>query len=265
MRGAVVAIAVAACSAKPAAKDAPGEPTKPAPTDAMVGMELRELSGPPTDVIDGVVRAHEGELRACFASGLASWPVSGGAVIVDFTVAPDGTVGGVSITGGELARDPIAPCVTAAVAALHFAASDEATPVSFSFRFWSGSGSTPKPTAKPPPVDIRLEAQVAFHPASGPRIEAIDRVIRARSGIWRACYQRAVSLDPTVSGTLTASLTIGADGGVVAAEKIDGTFTNDGLVACMTRNLQRLHFPAGTATPQRYRFEFTTTTHAPSW
>ena len=72
--------------------------------------------------------------------------------------------------------------------------------------------------------------------------ESISRVVRARAGIYRACYQKELNRDPSLQGRLIARVTIGADG-IVSDVGMAGNQMN-GTRSCIEQNLRRLRFPA---------------------
>jgi hypothetical protein len=88
-------------------------------------------------------------------------------------------------------------------------------------------------TVKPPTVDDELDKK------------AIDDIVRANSGLFRACYQRQLDRGhPDLAGDIVTKFVIGGDGVVKSAVVIGGTLHNDDVAACVTRNLMPLHFPA---------------------
>lgn len=72
--------------------------------------------------------------------------------------------------------------------------------------------------------------------------EEVDRVVRSRAGVYRACYQRALARNPSLLGKLVARLTIGPDG-VVIGVALSGSPMDD-VQPCVESNLRRLRFPA---------------------
>ena len=76
--------------------------------------------------------------------------------------------------------------------------------------------------------------------------EEINRVVKARAGIFRACYQtRAQPLAGHRRQARSSHFTIGGDG-VVKSAKIGGgsTLRNDAVESCVKSNIMRLKFPA---------------------
>ena len=70
--------------------------------------------------------------------------------------------------------------------------------------------------------------------------DEVSRVVRARQGIWRACYQKELNRTPTLKGTLNVSFEIGADGAVTSAT---GAGVSDAVRTCVSANFMRLEFP----------------------
>jgi hypothetical protein len=73
------------------------------------------------------------------------------------------------------------------------------------------------------------------------------RVIRARAGLYRACYQHALARDPGLKSglTLAVQLRIVADGTVTNTTKLTtgSTMKNVAIESCIADNLKRLRFP----------------------
>ena len=74
--------------------------------------------------------------------------------------------------------------------------------------------------------------------------ESIDRVVRARVGIYRACYQKELDRNPTLQGQLVAQVTIGPDGTVTGVALRGAGGAMDPTSSCLDANLRRLRFAA---------------------
>jgi len=72
--------------------------------------------------------------------------------------------------------------------------------------------------------------------------ETIDRVVLARAGVFRACYQRELNRDPSLQGRMVGRVTIGTDGAVTNVAMAGQQMNQVG--ACVSANLARLRFPA---------------------
>ena len=107
--------------------------------------------------------------------------------------------------------------------------------------------------------------QVAFaEPAGdfgGLTAEEIDRVVKARAGVFRACYQKELNHTPGLGGKLVIHFKIGGDGVVQAGNtsSVSGsTLRNDAVEQCVKSNVNRLKFPAkGGIANVNYPFVFT--------
>jgi hypothetical protein len=71
----------------------------------------------------------------------------------------------------------------------------------------------------------------------------VDRVVKARAGVLRACYERALTTTPELAGELAATIAIGADG-VVREVKTAGALAKSELATCVGNQLRRIRFPA---------------------
>jgi hypothetical protein len=74
----------------------------------------------------------------------------------------------------------------------------------------------------------------------------IDRVVKSRSGLMKACYQRELNRAPGLGGTLVVTFRIKADGTVQSARVVPGksTLRNSSVESCVTRQITGLKFPA---------------------
>jgi hypothetical protein len=95
------------------------------------------------------------------------------------------------------------------------------------------------------PVERRVEA--GSEPVDGALTSRqIDRVIKSRAGVLRACYEKQLAKQPELAGKVTVAFTIAKDGAVAKAE-IDreaSTLHDDMVEACVLRQFGKLRFPA---------------------
>jgi hypothetical protein len=91
--------------------------------------------------------------------------------------------------------------------------------------------------------------------------EEIDRVVKARAGVFRACYQKELNHTPGIGGKLVIHFKIGGDGVVQSGNTgaVSGTtLHNDAVEQCVKSNVNRLKFPAkGGIANVNYPFVFT--------
>jgi hypothetical protein len=74
--------------------------------------------------------------------------------------------------------------------------------------------------------------------------EEINRIVKARGPVFRACYQRELNRSPNISGKLIIRFKIDGKGVVQAASLGGGTLSNAAVTDCVTSNVMRLKFPA---------------------
>jgi outer membrane biosynthesis protein TonB len=74
--------------------------------------------------------------------------------------------------------------------------------------------------------------------------EEIDRVVRSRAGVFRACYQKELNRSPGIGGKMVIHFVISGDGTVKSANGAGGSLKNEAVESCVTNNIMRLHFPA---------------------
>lgn len=86
----------------------------------------------------------------------------------------------------------------------------------------------------------------------------IDKVVRAKSGLLKACYQRELNRSPGIGGKLVVNFVIAADGTVkssrVSPDK--STLRNAAVEACVKSQIARLKFPAKGGGVVNYPFVF---------
>ena len=80
-------------------------------------------------------------------------------------------------------------------------------------------------------------------PGQGLSPEQISRVVRARSGAFRACYESAASRDPKLAGGITVSFTVSPSGSVTARIS-NSSLGNARVESCVLRMFNRLRFPS---------------------
>jgi len=103
--------------------------------------------------------------------------------------------------------------------------------------------------AKPPCGTGMKEVKVALSDPEGDfgglTAEEINRVVKARAGVFRACYQHELNRSPGLGGKLVVHFVIGGDGAVKSAKTAGGSsLRNDDVENCVTSNIMRLKFPA---------------------
>lgn len=86
----------------------------------------------------------------------------------------------------------------------------------------------------------------------------IDRVVRSRQGLIRACYQRELNRSRGLGGKLVVSFRILATGAVQSARVDVGksSLRNKSVESCVVRQIQRLKFPAKGGGVVNYPFVF---------
>src|SRR5690606_7168164 len=80
----------------------------------------------------------------------------------------------------------------------------------------------------------QLAAGGGAAPGQGLSAERIARVVRARSGAFRACYESAAARDPKLQGGITVSFTVSPAGGVTA-RIASSSLENPRVESCVLR------------------------------
>ena len=108
-----------------------------------------------------------------------------------------------------------------------------------------GGGTCAKPPCGTSPKEVKVVLQDAEGDFGGLTAEEINRVVKARAGIFRACYQAELNRSPGLGGKLIVSFQIGGDG-IVKSAKVSGgsSMRNASVEGCVKSNIMRLKFPA---------------------
>jgi outer membrane biosynthesis protein TonB len=108
-----------------------------------------------------------------------------------------------------------------------------------------GGGTCAKPPCGTAPKEVKVSLQDPEGDFGGLTAEEINRVVKARAGIFRACYQAELNRNPTLGGKLIVSFQIGGDG-IVKSSKISSgsSMRNESVEGCVKSNIMRLKFPA---------------------
>jgi hypothetical protein len=108
-----------------------------------------------------------------------------------------------------------------------------------------GGGTCAKPPCGTTPHEVKVALSDPEGDFAGLTAEEINRVVKARAGVFKACYQHELNRSPGLGGKIVVHFVIGGDG-VVKSAKVSGgsTLRNDAVESCVTSNIMRLKFPA---------------------
>jgi outer membrane biosynthesis protein TonB len=122
-----------------------------------------------------------------------------------------------------------------------------------------GGGNCATPPCGTAPREVKVSMADPTGDFGGLTAEEIDRVVRARAGIFRACYQKELNHSPGIGGKLVVHFQIGGDGTVKATNTASSSsLRNDAVESCVKANVMKLHFPAkGGLANVNYPFVFT--------
>ena len=107
------------------------------------------------------------------------------------------------------------------------------------------------------PADVRVAIGDAGGDFGGFTADEIQRVVKARAGVLRACYQKELNRTPGLAGKIIVGFAIAEDGTVASAAVRSTTMKNEEVESCLRRNVLRLRFPAkGNRANVTYPFVF---------
>ena len=93
------------------------------------------------------------------------------------------------------------------------------------------------------PKEVKVGLASPTGDMGGLTAEEIDRVVRSKAGLYKACYQKELNHTPGIGGRMTVHFVInGADGHVTSAN--GGGLGNAEVESCVIRNIRTLVFPA---------------------
>jgi outer membrane biosynthesis protein TonB len=94
------------------------------------------------------------------------------------------------------------------------------------------------------PKEVKVAIATGTGDFGGYTEDEINRVVKARAGVFRACYQRELNRSPGLGGKLVVRFKIGSDGAVQTAANAGGsTLSHDAVEQCVKSNVMRLKFP----------------------
>ena len=122
----------------------------------------------------------------------------------------------------------------------------------------AGGGNCAKPPCGIKPHEVKVSVGEADGDIEGLTAEEINRIVKARAPMFRACYQRELNRTPGLGGKLIMHFVIGGDGVVKSAKTSSGSaLRNDAVEECVQRQIMTLHFPAkGGISNVNYPFVF---------
>jgi len=108
-----------------------------------------------------------------------------------------------------------------------------------------GGGNCAKPPCGTAPKEVAIKLSDPEGDFGGLTAEEINRVVKARAGIFKACYQTELNRQPGLGGKLTVAFTINGEGAVTkTAINGSSTMRNAAVEGCVKQNISRLKFPA---------------------
>jgi hypothetical protein len=115
----------------------------------------------------------------------------------------------------------------------------------------------PPPPPPPPPVEEdagkpgeKPKAKVASGPnpcakeCAGTATAALQSALSGRAGQSRSCYEKALSSNATLEGTLTVSVKVGPTGQVCGAHVVSDGLHDPGVSNCVVNRFMTSTFPA---------------------
>lgn len=117
----------------------PPQAPPPAPVVARAApRRVEPKPGLPTDQIKRVVEARYSAIRGCHTVEYSGRDSTGGTVLVDLAIEPDGTVSAASIVQSDYDSNAFQECVLGVTRSLKFPEAEGGTELSWRFRFRAG-------------------------------------------------------------------------------------------------------------------------------
>ena len=80
-------------------------------------------------------------------------------------------------------------------------------------------------------------------PCNGTVTGNLGSALRAKGGQARGCYERALRLNPTLTGRVMVAVTIGAQGQVCSASVTQNSLGDASVASCITQRFRSGTFP----------------------
>jgi hypothetical protein len=106
---------------------------------------------------------------------------------------------------------------------------------------WQAMEMAAAPTG--PKGDVRVGATSVV----GATVPDVDRVLAGMRPGFRACYNKGLAADPTMSGKLVLSIKVAANGDIDAVTKASGSGLSSEVESCMIARAKRATFSAPTS------------------
>lgn len=90
----------------------------------------------------------------------------------------------------------------------------------------------------------RVSAATASTTGGGLPPEVIKRIVRQNFSAIQACYEKAMTKDPTLAGKVALRFTIDAQGAVSSAAVGDTTIADADMATCLVAVMRKMSFPA---------------------
>lgn len=120
--------------------------------------------------------------------------------------------------------------------------------------YGSGSGSTAGKKG-------RIAAATATTTGAGLPPEVISRIVRANVTQIQACYEKAMTKNPSLAGKVAVKFVIDAQGAVSTASAADTNIADADMVSCVVGAVKKMAFPTpdgGSPVVVTYPFNFST-------
>ena len=108
------------------------------------------------------------------------------------------------------------------------------------------------------PKEVKVGTGTVSGDLGGLSKEEIDRVVKSRKGLIRACYQRELNRSRGLGGKLVVNFRIAGNGKVKSARVVKGksSLKNKKVSSCIMRQIKKLKFPAKGGGVVNYPFIF---------
>ncbi len=176
-------------------------------------------------------------IEPCFGTAAASAPIDG-TVELDLAVEVGGAVKSVSTSGGTLTSATLTKCVTDALAKVTLG--KPKTAITFGYVLKAQSHVVPASGTpgvfKPPTANVTIGAFGGGGLSDGPAVVARNR--------WRfkACYMKALALDPSLAGAIKVNAKVGENGEVTASSVASNDTGSSPFASCVAGAFRSMKF-----------------------
>jgi outer membrane biosynthesis protein TonB len=240
----------------PTTTETPTDPERAAEPETSTSTTTQTASSKPSASTSTSTSTHSSSNRTMSANDAARLAVQAHQMELDILVAS----GAKSATEGALRRSEIPPVDLSSRAAssegiartgsdLHVNGGATTVATSSKNGGLTSLGGDTRSSSNANAGDTRVVAAPKVEPqigalGGGAAVSGADRVVATLRGRFKACYQKGLNVDPTMSGKVVITAKIGPNGEVSSADVASSSGLSPDVTACIATTVKRAQFDA---------------------